>query len=44
MANTPEPQILEGKHTNRPPLFIDSDYGYWKTRMTTYIKTQDYHI
>ena len=38
MANTPEPQILEGKHTNRPPLFIGSDYGNWKTRMTTYIK------
>ncbi len=44
MANTPRPQILEGKYTNRPLLFIGSDYGYWKTRMTTCIKAWDYHI
>ena len=44
MANAPRPQILEGKYTNRPPLFIGSDYGNWKTRMTTYIKAQDYYI
>jgi hypothetical protein len=44
VLTTPRPQILEGRYTNRPPLFIGSDYGYWKTRMTTYIKAQDYHI
>jgi hypothetical protein len=36
--------MLEGQSTHRPPLFIGSDYGYWKTRMTTYIKAQDYLI
>ena len=25
-------------------MFIGSNYDYWKTRMTTYIKAQDYHI
>jgi hypothetical protein len=44
MANIPRPQILEGQSTHRPPLFTDSDYGYWKTRMTLYIKAQDYHV
>jgi hypothetical protein len=44
MANTPRPQMLEGQSTNRPPLFNSSDYSYWKTRMTTYIKGQDYLI
>ncbi len=36
--------MLKGQSTHRPPLFISSDYSYWKTRMTTYIKSQDYHI
>jgi hypothetical protein len=44
MANTFRPQMLEGQSTNRPPLFNSSDYSYWKTRMTTYIKGQDYLI
>ena len=44
MTNTPRPQMLEGQSTNRPPLFIGSDYVYWKTRMTLYIKAQDYHV
>ena len=44
MANTPRSQILEGRYTNRPPLFIGSDYGYWKIKMTTYVKAQDYYI
>jgi hypothetical protein len=44
MANTPRPQMVEGQSTNRPPLFNSSDYSYWKTRMTTYIKGQDYLI
>jgi hypothetical protein len=44
MANTSRPQMVEGQSTNRPPLFISSDYSYWKTRMTTYIKAQDYLI
>uniref|UniRef100_A0A2N9FDB8 Retrovirus-related Pol polyprotein from transposon TNT 1-94-like beta-barrel domain-containing protein n=1 Tax=Fagus sylvatica TaxID=28930 RepID=A0A2N9FDB8_FAGSY len=36
--------MLEGQSTHRPPLFIGSDYGYWKNRMTMYIKAQDYHV
>jgi hypothetical protein len=44
MANTFRPQMVEGQSTNRPPLFNSSDYSYWKTRMTTYIKGQDYPI
>jgi hypothetical protein len=44
MANTPRPQMLEGQSTHRPPLFIGSDYGYWKNRMIMYIKGQDYHV
>jgi hypothetical protein len=44
MANTSRPQMVEGQSTNRPPLFNSSDYSYWKTRMTTYIKAQDYLI
>jgi hypothetical protein len=37
MANTPKPQMLEGQSTHRPPLFIGSDYGYWKNRMIMYM-------
>jgi hypothetical protein len=44
MANTFRPQMVEGQSINRPPLFNSSDYSYWKTRMTTYIKGQDYLI
>ena len=44
MANIPRPQMLEGQSTHRPPLFTSSDYGYWKTTMTLYIKAQDYHV
>jgi hypothetical protein len=44
MANIPRPQMLEGQSTHRPPLFIGNDYSYWKTRMTLYIKAQDYHV
>jgi hypothetical protein len=44
MANTFRPQMVEGQSTNRPPLFNSSDYSYWKTRMTTYIKGEDYLI
>jgi hypothetical protein len=44
MANTPRPQMLEGQSTHRPPLFIGSNYGYWKNRMIMYIKGQDYHV
>ena len=36
--------MLEGQSTHRPPLFTGSDYGYWKNRMTMYIKAQDYHV
>uniref|UniRef100_A0A2N9FQY8 CCHC-type domain-containing protein n=1 Tax=Fagus sylvatica TaxID=28930 RepID=A0A2N9FQY8_FAGSY len=36
--------MLEGQSTHRPPLFIGSDYGYWKNRMIMYIKGQDYHV
>jgi hypothetical protein len=44
MANTFRLQMVEGQSTNRPPLFNSSDYSYWKTRMTTFIKAQDYLI
>ena len=44
MTNTTRSQMLEGQSTNRLPLFIGSGYGYWKTRMTLYIKAQDYHV
>jgi hypothetical protein len=44
MANTPRPQMLESQSTHRPPLFIGSDYDYWKNRMIMYIKGQDYHV
>uniref|UniRef100_A0A2N9H0Z3 CCHC-type domain-containing protein n=1 Tax=Fagus sylvatica TaxID=28930 RepID=A0A2N9H0Z3_FAGSY len=36
--------MVEGQSTHRPPLFIGSDYGYWKNRMIMYIKGQDYHV
>ena len=35
--------MLKGQSTHRPPLFISSDYSYWKTRIR-YIKDQNYLI
>ena len=36
--------MLECQSINRPPLFVGSDYGYQKTRMTIYIKALDYQV
>jgi hypothetical protein len=44
MANLIRPQMLKGQFSNRPHLFISSDYDYWKTRMTIYIKALDYRV
>ena len=44
MANISRPQMLERQSTHRPPLFTGSDYDYWKTRLTLYIKAQDYYV
>ena len=38
MASLIRPQMLETQYSNRSPLFTGSDYGYWETRMTIYIK------
>ena len=32
----------EGHATNRPPIFEDIDYSYWKMRMKYYIQNIDY--
>ncbi|WRX29159.1 hypothetical protein QQP08_021646 [Theobroma cacao] len=33
--------VAEGQSTNRPPLFDGSNYPYWSTRMSIYIRAID---
>ena len=35
-------EVREGHATNRPPLFEETDYSYWKMRMKYYIQSVDY--
>ena len=35
---------LEGHSTNRPPLFDGTNYQFWNTRMSIFIRSCDYHI
>ena len=35
-------EAREGHATNRPPLFEETDYSYWKMRMKYYIQSIDY--
>jgi len=32
----------EGQSTNRPPLFLGTNYTYWKARMKIYVQANDY--
>lgn len=34
----------EGQSTNRPPLFNGTNYTYWKTRMSFYLKSLDFDL
>ncbi|EOY03357.1 Uncharacterized protein TCM_018339 [Theobroma cacao] len=36
--------VVEGQSTNRPPLFDGSNYLYWSTRMSIYIRAIDYEM
>ena len=36
--------IVEGQSSHRPPLLDGTNYAYWKTRMTFWIKSQDERI
>ncbi|EOY08386.1 Uncharacterized protein TCM_022758 [Theobroma cacao] len=36
--------VAEGQSTNRPPLFDDSNYPYWSTRMSIYIRAINYEM
>ncbi|EOX99913.1 Uncharacterized protein TCM_008921 [Theobroma cacao] len=36
--------VVEGQSTNRPPLFDGSNYPYWSTRMSIYIRAIDYEM
>ena len=35
---------LEGQSTNRPPLFNEDNYTYWKARMRIFIQASDYNL
>ncbi|MQL87685.1 hypothetical protein Taro_020231 [Colocasia esculenta] len=35
---------FEGQSVNRPPLFDDEDYTYWKTRMEYFLQGFDFQI
>ena len=34
----------EGQSTNKPPLFNEVNYTYWKARMKIFIQALDYNI
>ena len=34
----------EGQATNRPPLFDGTNYTYWKTRMSFFLKSLDFDL
>ena len=36
--------VAEGQSTNRPPLFDGSNYPYWGTRISIYIRAIDYEM
>ncbi|WRX16232.1 Integrase [Theobroma cacao] len=36
--------VVEGQSTNIPPLFDGSNYPYWSTRMSIYIRAIDYEM
>ncbi|EOY31868.1 Uncharacterized protein TCM_039200 [Theobroma cacao] len=36
--------VADGQSTNRPPLFDGSNYPYWSTRMSVYIRAIDYEM
>ncbi|WRX11446.1 Integrase [Theobroma cacao] len=36
--------VAEGQSTNRPPLFDGSNYPYWSTRMSIYIRAINYEM
>ena len=36
--------LAEGQSTNRPPLFLSTNFPYWKARMKIYIQAVDYHL
>ena len=40
MASMGDVSKYEGLATNRPRLFDGSDYVYWKTRMTAFLKCE----
>src|SRR5262249_4551809 len=44
MANFIGNSGLEGQSTTRPPLFDGSNYAYWKTRMTIFLKASGYFV
>ncbi|EOY03287.1 Uncharacterized protein TCM_018121 [Theobroma cacao] len=38
------PIVAEGQSINKPPLFDGSNYPYWSTRMSIYIRAIDYEM
>ena len=44
MANLMSTSLAEGQSTNRPPLFLGTNFPYWKARMKIYIQDINYHL
>ena len=44
MAHPISTSLAEGQSTNRPPLFTDTNFPYWKARIKIYIQAVDYHL
>ena len=38
MVNPSSSSHIESFATNRPPFFMGTDYSYWKTKMTWFLK------
>ena len=44
MANPMSTSLVEGQSTNRPPLFLGTNFLYWKARIKIYIQAINYHL
>ena len=44
MANPMSTLLAEGQSINRPPLFLGTNFPYWKVRMKIYIQAVNYHL
>ena len=44
MANLMSTSLAEGQSINRPPLFLGTNFSYWKARIKIYIQAVNYHL